>query len=86
MLTRTSLLILLLISGISLAATPIFRKRLNDQFLLGARNQAFVTEYVGGMFSSFAFCCSRTGASAAMNEVQVVMFPVLRTVSERSGS
>ncbi len=29
--------------------TPIFRERLNQQFLLGARNQAFVTEYVAGM-------------------------------------
>jgi subfamily B ATP-binding cassette protein HlyB/CyaB len=48
-LTLVAVIGLLLISGISLAATPIFRKRLNDQFLLGARNQAFVTEYVGGM-------------------------------------
>ena len=28
---------------------PLFRKRVNQQFLLGARNQAFVTEYVAGM-------------------------------------
>jgi subfamily B ATP-binding cassette protein HlyB/CyaB len=40
---------LTIISLLSLAATPMFRKRLNDQFLLGARNQAFVTEYVSGM-------------------------------------
>ena len=33
----------------SLAVTPLFRERLNQQFLLGARNQAFVTEYVAGM-------------------------------------
>ena len=37
------------ISVLSLAVTPIFRSRLNRQFLLGARNQAFVTEYVAGM-------------------------------------
>jgi len=37
------------ISVLSLAITPIFRARLNRQFLLGARNQAFVTEYVVGM-------------------------------------
>jgi subfamily B ATP-binding cassette protein HlyB/CyaB len=37
------------ISVLSLAVTPIFRSRLNRQFLLGARNQAFVTEYVVGM-------------------------------------
>ena len=37
------------ISVLSLGVTPIFRARLNRQFLLGARNQAFVTEYVVGM-------------------------------------
>jgi subfamily B ATP-binding cassette protein HlyB/CyaB len=40
---------LALISLASAIATPIFRRRLNKQFLLGARNQAFVTEYVSGM-------------------------------------
>jgi subfamily B ATP-binding cassette protein HlyB/CyaB len=29
--------------------TPVFRERLNQQFLLGARNQSFLTEYVAGM-------------------------------------
>ena len=48
-LTLVALTGLLIISVLSLAATPVFRKRLNNQFLLGARNQAFVTEYVGGM-------------------------------------
>jgi subfamily B ATP-binding cassette protein HlyB/CyaB len=48
-LTLVALTGLLLISALSALATPVFRKRLNDQFLLGARNQAFVTEYVGGM-------------------------------------
>jgi subfamily B ATP-binding cassette protein HlyB/CyaB len=32
-----------------LAVTPLLRQRLNQQFLLGARNQAFLTEYVSGM-------------------------------------
>ena len=48
-LTLVALTGLLLISVLSVLATPVFRKRLNEQFLLGARNQAFVTEYVGGM-------------------------------------
>ncbi len=34
---------------ISLSITPLLRERLNDQFKLGARNQAFLIEYVGGM-------------------------------------
>ncbi len=38
-----------LIALLSLLVTPVFRDRLNKQFLLGARNQAFVTEYVSGM-------------------------------------
>ena len=33
----------------SLAVAPVFESRLNREFLLGARNQAFVTEYVAGM-------------------------------------
>jgi ATP-binding cassette, subfamily B, bacterial HlyB/CyaB len=41
--------IMLLIVGLSLAVTPVFRAKLNKQFLLGAKNQAFVTEYVSGM-------------------------------------
>lgn len=40
---------LALLGLLSLAVTPLFRERLNHQFLLGARNQAFVTEYVSGM-------------------------------------
>ncbi|ACM21665.1 ABC transporter, membrane and ATP-binding protein [Geotalea daltonii FRC-32] len=38
-----------LIALISLLVTPVFRDKLNKQFMLGARNQAFVTEYVSGM-------------------------------------
>ena len=41
--------LLLLIAGISVAVTPVLRARLNKQFLLGARNQAFLTEYVAGI-------------------------------------
>ena len=48
-LTLVALTGLLFISALSMAVTPVFRKRLNNQFLLGARNQAFVTEYVSGM-------------------------------------
>jgi len=41
--------ILTLIAGISVAITPVLRARINKQFLLGARNQAFLTEYVAGI-------------------------------------
>lgn len=41
--------ILVLIAVASIAVTPMLRTRLNRQFLLGARNQAFLTEYVSGM-------------------------------------
>jgi ATP-binding cassette, subfamily B, bacterial HlyB/CyaB len=34
---------------LSLIVAPIFRNRLNEQFMLGARNQAFTTEYVSGL-------------------------------------
>ena len=40
---------LLAISLLSLAVTPVFRAKLDRQFLVGARNTAFVTEYVSGM-------------------------------------
>jgi subfamily B ATP-binding cassette protein HlyB/CyaB len=38
-----------LVAGISIAVTPVLRARLNHQFLVGARNQAFLTEYVAGI-------------------------------------
>ncbi len=41
--------ILSIIAILSFMVAPIFHSRLNEQFLLGARNQAFVTEYVGGL-------------------------------------
>ena len=40
---------LTLITILSLSITPQLRKKLNHQFLLGARNQSFLTEYVSGM-------------------------------------
>ena len=34
---------------LSMLAAPMIRERLNQQFLVGARNQAFVTEYLAGI-------------------------------------
>ena len=48
-LTLISVSLLGLICLVSAVITPIFRNKLNKQFLLGARNQAFLTEYVSGM-------------------------------------
>ncbi|MDO8464388.1 MAG: peptidase domain-containing ABC transporter [Gallionella sp.] len=48
-LTLIALLLLSIITALSFAVTPALRDKLNHQFLLGARNQAFVTEYVAGM-------------------------------------
>jgi len=48
-LTLIALGILVVVAGISVAVTPLLRARLNRQFLLGARNQAFLTEYVAGV-------------------------------------
>ena len=39
----------LALAGASLAVTPVLRRRIDAQFLLGARNQAFVTEHVAAM-------------------------------------
>lgn len=41
--------ILMLIVGLSLVSAPMFQIRLQAQFAKGARNQAFLTEYVAGM-------------------------------------
>jgi subfamily B ATP-binding cassette protein HlyB/CyaB len=38
-----------IIATLSLLVAPVFRDKLNKQFMLGARNQAFLTEYVSGM-------------------------------------
>ncbi|HKU69980.1 MAG TPA: peptidase domain-containing ABC transporter [Burkholderiales bacterium] len=48
-LTLVAVAILSAIVGLSLMVAPRFRDLLNQQFLLGARNQAFLTEYVSGM-------------------------------------
>jgi subfamily B ATP-binding cassette protein HlyB/CyaB len=48
-LTLITLGILAVIVALSIALVPLIRARLNRQFLLGARNQAFLTEYVSGM-------------------------------------
>jgi len=49
MLTLVTLGLIGLIVILSVIMAPIFRNRLNHQFLLGARNQAFITEYVSGL-------------------------------------
>jgi subfamily B ATP-binding cassette protein HlyB/CyaB len=41
--------VMLVLAGISILVTPVLRERLNKQFMLGARNQAFLTEYVSGV-------------------------------------
>ncbi|WP_053550950.1 peptidase domain-containing ABC transporter [Desulfuromonas soudanensis] len=41
--------ILSIISLMSFLMVPIFREKLNLQFMLGAQNQAFLTEYIAGM-------------------------------------
>ena len=48
-LTLIAVGILALIVIASLFMVPVFRARLDQQFLLGARNQAFLTEYLAGM-------------------------------------
>jgi subfamily B ATP-binding cassette protein HlyB/CyaB len=48
-LSAVSIAVLASIVVVSLIVTPLFRARLNQQFLIGARNQAFLTEYVAGI-------------------------------------
>jgi subfamily B ATP-binding cassette protein HlyB/CyaB len=48
-LTLLTLALIGTIVVLSLIMAPVFRSRLDQQFLLGARNQAFVTEYVSGL-------------------------------------
>ncbi|PTD96566.1 ABC transporter [Pseudothauera lacus] len=48
-LTLIVVAVLVLIVLASMVMVPIFRARLDKQFLLGARNQAFLTEYLAGM-------------------------------------
>jgi len=49
MLTAIALSIMSLIVIMSVIVAPVFRNRMNEQFLLGARNQAFTTEYISGI-------------------------------------
>ena len=48
-LTLVALSLIGAITILSFIMAPIFRDRLNHQFLLSARNQAFITEYVSGL-------------------------------------
>ena len=48
-LTLIAVGIITLIAIASLVMVPVFRRRLDRQFLLGARNQAFLTEYLSGI-------------------------------------
>lgn len=48
-LTLIALALIAVIAILSFIMAPIFRNRLNHQFLLSARNQAFITEYVSGL-------------------------------------
>ncbi|MCK4839617.1 MAG: hypothetical protein KAS94_12515, partial [Desulfobulbaceae bacterium] len=41
--------LLALITLVSALATPVLREKINQQFMLGAQNQAFLTEYLSGM-------------------------------------
>ena len=49
MLTLIALVILGVIVGLSMLVAPLFQDRLQQQFQLGARNQAFLTEYLVGV-------------------------------------
>jgi len=49
LLTLITLAVLLAISILSFSITPMLRERINNQFLFGARNQAFLTEYIAGV-------------------------------------
>jgi len=48
-LTLIALAVLLAVAGLSLGVSPLFRARLDHQFRVGARNTAFITEYLAGM-------------------------------------
>lgn len=49
MLSMITLAVLSVIALMSFFVAPIFQQQLNDQFMLGARNQAFMTEYISGI-------------------------------------
>src|SRR4029078_12195759 len=48
-LTLIAVGLIAVLAAASLAVTPLLRRRINEQFLQGARNQAFVTEHVAAM-------------------------------------
>ncbi|HEX9171280.1 MAG TPA: peptidase domain-containing ABC transporter [Telluria sp.] len=48
-LSLIAIVLLAVIAVMSILVTPLFREKLNKQFMLGARNQAFLTEYLAGM-------------------------------------
>jgi subfamily B ATP-binding cassette protein HlyB/CyaB len=48
-LSLVALAIVLVLAATSVLVTPIWREKLNRQFMLGARNQAFMTEYISGV-------------------------------------
>jgi subfamily B ATP-binding cassette protein HlyB/CyaB len=48
-LSLISLTFVCLMVGLSYAVGPALREKVNHQYLFGAQNQAFLTEYIGGM-------------------------------------
>lgn len=48
-LTLIVLVLLAVVVAVSLVIAPFFQSQLNHQFMLGARNQAFLTEYIAGV-------------------------------------
>jgi len=48
MLTGIALGMLAVIAVVSVLVAPVFQRQLNEQFLMSARNQAFVTEHIAG--------------------------------------
>lgn len=49
MLSMIALTVLSVIALMSFFVAPMFQNQLNEQFMLGARNQAFITEYISGI-------------------------------------
>ena len=47
-LTAIALAVLTVIAVVSFIIAPVFQKQLNEQFMMSARNQAFVTEHIAG--------------------------------------
>lgn len=47
-LTAITIGVLGVIAAVSVLIAPVFQRQLNQQFMLGARNQAFITEHIAG--------------------------------------